>query len=196
MSQLEYNGGGSFATSRRGGYDNAALSQAKDMLQRLGSYQAASQSTGVPVTVLRDMFPNVKRSGFNPDSLKPSYTPPEPPKVAPLPPPVIIDNERIANLVMSTVAQRFQLKYADLKASRNGTHKERLARMIFVSNITYFTSWDLDRIAIYCGFRNPESLTLALRRYDGQLVEGAKDRAVAKLVRDRISARIVAVVGG
>lgn len=196
MSQLSYTGGGEFATSRRGGYDNAALSQAKDMLQRLGSYQAASQSTGVPITVLRETFPNVRRSGFKPGSLRPSLAPTEPPKVAPLPPPVIIDNDRIARLVMATVAQRFRLKYADLKASRNGTHHERLARMIFVSNISYFTSWDIEKIAIYCGHNNPESVAPVLRRYEDRISEDPEDRATAKLIRDRIASRIVAVVGG
>lgn len=196
MSQLSYTGGGSFATSRRGGYDSAAIAQAKDMIQRLGSYQAASQSTGVPITVLRETFPNVRRSGFNPGSLRPSYAPTETARVAPLPPPVIIDNDRIARLVMTTVAQRFQLKHSDLKASRSGTPTERLARMIFVANIVYFTSWGLDKITEYCGYNHPDSLTLALRRYEDQLAEGQPDHAEAKLVRDRIASRIVAIVGG
>lgn len=196
MSQLSYTGGGSFATSRRGGYDNAALSQAKDMLQRLGSYQAASQSTGVPITVLRDTFPNVRRSGFNPDSLKPSYTPPEPPKEVSLPPPVIIDNDRIANLVLSTVAQKFQLKHADIKAHGIRTKVGRLARMIFVSNIMYFTSWDFDKITAYCGYSHPDALSAYMQRQEDMLAEDHPDHAVAKLVRDRIASRIVAVVGG
>lgn len=196
MSQIAFTGGGVFATSRRGGYDSAALAQAKDMLQRLGSYQAASHSTGVPVAVLREAFPNVRRDGFRPAFLGPAYVAPEPPKVPPLPPKVFADNDRVASLVKTTVAKHFGLKQKQLQAARGGTALEVKARMIFLSNISYFTSWDMARISEYCGFTHMDSAPAAMRRYEARLADNPDYKAIAEKIRAQITVRIVAIVGG
>lgn len=197
MSQLSYTGGAPFATSRRGGYDNAALSQAKDMLQRLGSYQAASQSTGVPITVLRETFPNVRRSGFNPASLKSSYVPPVVAKEVPLPVAPVMDNDRIARLVMETIARRYQLRYSDLKAVRgNFSSVQRTARMILLESLSYFTSWNLAKIAEFCGYASPDSAFSAMNRWAMRLSDSPDEARESELIRSRIKSRIVAIVGG
>lgn len=194
MSQLSYTGGGSFATSRRGGYDSAAIAQAKDMIQRLGSYQAAAQATGVPVTVLRETFPNVRRSEFRPSSLM--RDPVSEAKEVPLPPKVFIDNEQIARIVMLTISQRMRLKLSDLKVGRTGGTVVKLARMLFLENIMYFTSWNIDKVADFCGYKSTYHLPLVLERLESRLAKQPDDKVTADLIKKRISDRIVAIVGG
>lgn len=200
MTKLSYTGGAPFATSRRGGYDSAALAQAKDMIQRLGSYQGASLATGVPIAVLRETFPNRRRNEFNSENLGRRAVLPissgETMEVAPPKAPERLDNNAVARIVASVVSKQFRIKLSALKKSQGGTKSEIMARMAYLSCISYFTSWDTEKIADHCGYKSDHSMVAAMQKHSIRLDENPEDRDMEKMIRRRIEGKIVAIVGG